>query len=536
MDFNLIKNNFLKYNNNDNNLITYGTAGFRNNSNCLDSVFFIVGLLAGLRSKKLDGKIIGIMVTASHNPEEDNGVKLIDPKGEMLISTWEKYASQLANSKTEEDLILNLNKVIKFENINLNQIGKIIFGYDTRPSCKKLINSLKDGLKTFQDNSMQVIDMGLKTTPQLHYLVKSLNDNGNYGKPTEEGYYEKLSTAFISLNAQTSTSYTLTIDCANGVGAPKLEELKPYLKNSPLELKLLSTDISTLGKLNKDCGADFVKTHQSPPRGITLEPFARACSFDGDADRVVYYYFNDKIFRLMDGDKIATLVASYIKELVELEPLSIKENLHIGVVQTAYANGNSTRYIEKELGLPITCTPTGVKHLHHAAQAYDIGIYFEANGHGTVLFSDDLIKKLSTTSKLYQLAALINQTVGDSISDMLLVETILNARRWSMLDWDQGYEELPNRLVKVLVTDRRVFVTEDAERKLVEPVGMQAKLDDIVKGYQSGRSFVRPSGTEDCVRVYAEAATRELTDELAFKVAGMVFNFSGKGDKPKEFL
>lgn len=30
---------------------------------------FRVGLLAGLRSRKLDGKTIGVMVTASHNPE-----------------------------------------------------------------------------------------------------------------------------------------------------------------------------------------------------------------------------------------------------------------------------------------------------------------------------------------------------------------------------------------------------------------------------------------------------------------------------------
>ena len=35
----------------------------------LDSVMFRVGILAGLRSKKLDGKTIGVMITASHNPE-----------------------------------------------------------------------------------------------------------------------------------------------------------------------------------------------------------------------------------------------------------------------------------------------------------------------------------------------------------------------------------------------------------------------------------------------------------------------------------
>ena len=36
----------------------------------LDSVLFRVGLLATLRSKKLDGQVIGVMVTASHNPAQ----------------------------------------------------------------------------------------------------------------------------------------------------------------------------------------------------------------------------------------------------------------------------------------------------------------------------------------------------------------------------------------------------------------------------------------------------------------------------------
>lgn len=32
----------------------------------------------------------------------------------------------------------------------------------------------------------------------------------------------------------------------------------------------------------------------------------------------------------------------------------------------------------------VRCTKTGVKHLHHTAKEFDIGVYFEANGHGTV--------------------------------------------------------------------------------------------------------------------------------------------------------
>lgn len=58
---------------------------------------------------------------------------------------------------------------------------------------------------------------------------------------------------------------------------------------------------------------------------------------------------------MLDGDKIATLVASFIQELVAtanifvIAPNGIQEPLHVGLVQTAYANGNSTNYAKNEL-------------------------------------------------------------------------------------------------------------------------------------------------------------------------------------------
>lgn len=54
----------------------------------------------------------------------------------------------------------------------------------------------------------------------------------------------------------------------------------------------------------------------------------------------------DNTFRLLDGDKIATLAAGFIMELVKTAGL---QGINVGVVQTAYANGSSTVYLKKEL-------------------------------------------------------------------------------------------------------------------------------------------------------------------------------------------
>ena len=95
-----------------------------------------------------------------------------------------------------------------------------------------------------------------------------------------------------------------------------------------------------------------MKTKQAlPPSvaspGVLGKAGARGCSFDGDADRIVYYYLRDgKHFRLLDGDKIAVMVAMYLGDLLSRAKLEGDEKLRLGVVQTAYANGSSTKYLK----------------------------------------------------------------------------------------------------------------------------------------------------------------------------------------------
>ncbi|QKX57311.1 uncharacterized protein TRUGW13939_04423 [Talaromyces rugulosus] len=520
----------------------YGTAGFRMKADLLNTVVFAVGLLAGLRSKKLNGQWIGVMITASHNPAEDNGVKLVDPMGEMLEADWETYATKLANAPL--DKIADVyDQLIKEIDINMANPARVVFARDTRASGSRLAGILGSALTATE---VEFTDFKFMTTPQLHYVVRCKNTLGTqyeYGEPTEKGYYEKLSEAFKKVMKNVKIQGPLTVDCANGVGGPKLQELIKFLtppSQGGIDIKVVNDNVINPDSLNFDCGADYVKTKQRAPPSSKAAPLERCASLDGDADRLVYYFVDENnVFRLLDGDRIATLAASFIGDLAR--NAGISQKLKIGVIQTAYANGASTDYIEKVLKLPAVCTKTGVKHLHHAAMRYDVGVYFEANGHGTVTFSEEALKTIKSAEpqspaqqqaleSLNGLTDLINQAVGDALSDMLLVEAILAHKGWTTKEWLGTYTDLPSRLVRVEVADRSIFKAVDAERKLESPAGLQDKIDALQSRYNKGRSFARASGTEDAVRVYAEAASRSETDDLATRVANAVKEAGSGGE------
>lgn len=105
--------------------------------------------------------------------------------------------------------------------------------------------------------------------------------------------------------------------------------------------------------------------------------------------------------------------------------------------------------------------------------------------------------------------------VGDSIANLLVIEAILYDLDLSVEQFSKIYEENPSKLHKINVKDRSKFITIDDESRLISPPEIQLDIDQQVGLVQEGKAFVRPSGTEDILRLYAEAKTQEEMENLA---------------------
>lgn len=349
----------------------YGTAGFRGlcEGGHMDHVFPRVGVLACLRAMKL-GSVTGCMVTASHNAEPDNGVKICEAGGDMMHESWEVLATELVNLAQTDEVIAFIDQLIERESITVEAGATVYVGMDTRPTSAAASALVVQGIEAMGGTAK---DYGLMTTPQLHHCVRAANSGGD---DTEEGYYVQLASAY-QMVTECPRPDKVVVDCSFGIGAPKLATMADRLATVTVERRNVD------GKCNEGCGAEHVQKGLVFPAGVdpAADAGLRMCSMDGDADRLVYYYAEEEKLMLLDGDKIATLYTHYIKKQLDIVGLS----LNVGIVQTAYANGASTEYL-RGLGVPIEFVPTGVKHLHKKAHDFDVGVYFEANGHGTVLF------------------------------------------------------------------------------------------------------------------------------------------------------
>ena len=473
----------------------YGTSGFRDHHKQIVSIANKIGI-AMARLVSRSEKSFGIMITASHNHCDDNGVKIMDEHGDMVSNEIEKYLEDYVNKEIEDFAEIGDPCIYKLRDDDV----KIQIGYDSRNSSPEICDLIVEGIKYVHHDFPYHITPHV-STPQLHYAFSKEHENTSY---LEYVY-----------NASKMVHTKCFLDCANGIGARIMESIaNPHIT-------LIHNDWKTPTKLNHLCSSDYVCTHKTSPviDGMSdSELQGQLCaSFDGDADRIVFYsQIGDKL-QLLNGDYIAALVFTYLsRQLVKCD-----QDLTIGYIYTGYTNNACVEYVKslpfpKNVKVSYVCTATGVKHLHHEALKHDVGVYFEQNGHGNVIFRS-IIPEIETLPQFF------HPVIGDGVMDLFATLYILQVLKWDVQDWMKIYTEYPSKLSKCIVLGKTVFKSTENELELIQPLFLQHYIMRLCAIQEHGcRAFVRASGTENALRLYVECQDQDECDIVHKKIGDFI--------------
>ena len=205
-----------------------------------------------MRAKSLG--TCGIMITASHNHHEDNGIKIFEPDGKLLSAEWELLAEMIINSvdliwsmKNINELTLKgfptmsnlfgvepippplpkaqtLEEMKETENyVHEPEFPHVFIAHDTRESSPAIVDAVKRGLECLH---VPYTEHGLITTPMLCYLLA----NHKLGA-TVDSYVDNFSNAFLEFvslvrgGANNKYERRMVVDCANGVAALHMSQI-----------------------------------------------------------------------------------------------------------------------------------------------------------------------------------------------------------------------------------------------------------------------------------------------------------------------
>jgi len=351
------------------------------------------------------GADLGVVLSASHNPMPDNGIKLFARGGHKLPDDIETEIETLVDAGPPTGRPIGA------------AIGRV---HDAEDAAQRYIAHLLAAVPTRLDGVRVVVDCA-------HGAASAVAPET----------YRRAGATVIAVAAEPDG-----ININDGVG---------------------STHIESLAKRVVADGADLGIAH------------------DGDADRCLAV---DADGELVDGDQILGLGALWLRESGRLRDDTI--------VATVMSN-LGLHHGMRDAGIQVVTTGVGDRYVLEELRARALSLGGEQSGH--VIFTD---------------AA----TTGDGLLTALNVMAYMASSGKSLAELASVVRRLPQVLVNVRVADRGRACESPAVTAAVAQAS--AELGD------DGRILLRPSGTEQLVRVMVEAATFQHADEIAQRVADIV--------------
>jgi phosphoglucosamine mutase len=347
---------------------------------------------------------LGVMISASHNPKPDNGIKIFGPGGHKLDDDTEDRIEELLAQGSGE-----------------RPVGAAI----------GRVRGARDGIDRYLDHIATAASVRL----------------------------DRL---------------TVVVDCANGAASAAAP--RAY---TAAGARVIAINAEPDGlNINDDCGS----THMHQLQAAVLAHGADlGLAHDGDADRCLAV---DAVGQVVDGDAIMTVLALAMQEGGELAANTL--------VTTVMSN-LGLHLAMREAGIDVRTTGVGDRYVLEELRSGTYSLGGEQSGHiGMPAFG----------------------TTGDGVLTGLRLMARMAQTGSTLAELAAPMKSVPQVLINVEVTDKASVAQAPAVRSAIAQA--EAELGD------TGRILLRPSGTEQIVRVMVEASDEDTARQVADRVAKSV--------------
>lgn len=347
----------------------------------------------------------GAVISGSHNPVPDNGIKFFGPDGFKLMDEKE------------------------------DEIESLMSGEFPRPVGEAV--------------------------GREHFLEEAAEDR----------YVEH---CLEALEGRSLSGLKVVVDCANGAASITTPDALTRAGAAVIAINVAPDGVN----INVDCGS----THPEVVARMVKEVGADVgLAHDGDADRVIAV---DETGEVVDGDAIIAALAVFLKERGRL-PGDL-------VVSTVMANLGFRKAMDSA-GIKVIETQVGDRYVLEAMLDEGATLGGEQSGH--VILLD-------------------HSTTGDGLITGLKILDLMSTSGRKLSEIASVVEKFPQVLLNIKVKNKAGFNDSKAIADAVSQAEGTLGID--------GRVLVRPSGTEQLVRVMVEANDQKMADDAATQIADVV--------------
>ncbi|MDN5859748.1 MAG: phosphoglucosamine mutase [Pseudonocardia sp.] len=266
----------------------------------------------------------------------------------------------------------------------------------------------------------------------------------------------------------------VVVDCAHGAASSAAPEA---YRRAGADVVAIHAEPDGLN-INDGVGSTHL---ESLRRAVVEHGAALGVAHDGDADRCLAV---DETGAIVDGDAIMAVLAVAMREAGEL----VDDTL----VATVMSN-LGLRLAMQDAGIAVRITGVGDRYVLEELRAGGFSLGGEQSGH---------------------LVLPRHATTGDGLLTALRLMSRMAATKSSLAELAGIVTTLPQVLINVRVGDKATVAASPAVTEAV--AAAEAELG------RTGRVLLRPSGTEQLVRVMVEAPTQPVADATAQRLAAVV--------------